>query len=71
MRARSIHKSKYKGVHLMRDRKLNEFWACVGEINGLKFFSKHDSERDAAKSFDVVMMKNGKMPVNIYRQETI
>lgn len=69
MRVKTIKKSKYKGVSLVKDRYFNEFWICRGEVHGIKFFSKHDHERDAAKQYDLVLMNRGIMPVNIYRQQ--
>ena len=68
MRVKVISKSKFKGVSLVKDRQGNEFWACKGEVNGLRFFSKHKNERDAAKSYDWKLIENSKMPVNLYKQ---
>jgi hypothetical protein len=69
MRARVVKKSKYKGVALLRDRQLNEFWACRGEIDGRTFFSKHETEREAAIQYDQILIRNLQLPINIYVQK--
>lgn len=69
MRAKTVKKSHFKGVSLVRNRYKNEFWVCRGMVNGINHFSKHNSERDAAKQWDIVLINNDMMPVNIYRQQ--
>lgn len=53
----------------MHDRKLKEFWGCRGNINGLNHFSKHETEIEAAKMYDIVLINNGLEPCNIIRRK--
>lgn len=66
MRPKTVKASQYTGVSKVRDRRHNEYWVCRGTINGLRFFHKHKTERDAAINYDLILLQNLKKPVNIY-----
>ena len=56
-----IKQSKYKGVHIRITKDgVYKYIACVGK-NSKSF----DSEKDAAKCYDLWRIKIGKEPVNI------
>lgn len=65
MRDKTVRKSSYKGVALMKDRRHREYWVCRGNVDGFNFFSKHDTEKEAAKTYDLVLIRRGMKPVNI------
>jgi hypothetical protein len=69
MKYQVIKKSEYKGVALVHDRKMQEFWLCSGQINGISFMTRHDKERDAAVQYDKNMIMAGKEPVNIFKRK--
>ena len=60
-----IEKSKYKGVSKILQEGKYIYYRCSGSINGRKFHSIHDTEREAAISYDRKMLENGKEAVNI------
>jgi len=57
-------KSQYKGVTRIKGR-----WVCRGMIDGHSFYSFHATERDAARTYDLHLIRLGRLPVNIYRQQ--
>jgi len=58
-------KSHYKGVSKIMSKDGKEGWLSTGMVNGLRFVSKHSTEREAALNFDKKMIECGKNPVNI------
>lgn len=65
-----IEDSKYKGVSKVIEQGKYIFWRCDGCVNGRKFCSSHDTEREAAIAYDRKMLENGKEAVNILIKKT-
>ena len=60
--------SRYEGVYLVRDNHMCQYWMSQAVINGKKYSDRHDNERDAAIAYDLILISNGIMPINIERQ---
>jgi hypothetical protein len=60
-----IEKSKYKGVAKIMQEGKYIYYRCSGNVNGRKFHSIHETEREAAISYDKKMLENKREAVNI------
>lgn len=60
---KKIRDSKYKGVFLM-ETKDTPWLMRIG-----KYQKRHQTEIDAAIAYDLLMMSQGREPVNIYKRK--
>ena len=67
MRAARLEKSQYKGVFKIRNNG-KIMWLLDVMINGVRYESKHATERDAALTYDKAMIRHGKKPSNILKK---
>lgn len=66
MRPQRLEKSQYKGVFKIRNNG-KIMWLLDVMINGVRYESKHETEIDAAKRYDLAMIRAGKKPANILK----
>lgn len=66
MRPKRLEKSRYKGVFKIRNNG-KEMWLLDVMINGNRYESKHHTEVEAAKTYDLAMIRHGKQPANILK----
>ena len=64
--ARDRIKSQYKHVSGIQDRSGNVTWIMNLNVGWKEF----ESEREAAKAADIILIKRGKKPVNILTKQT-
>lgn len=59
--------NKYKGVarHNVFGR---DYWVARCVINGMRWEKNCETEREAAKQYDLKRIEHGKQPINIYKQ---
>lgn len=65
MGAKKIGDSNYVGVGKYTANGKDEFWMAQTKIGGTQWEKRSESERDAAKAYDIKMIQLGKEPVNI------
>ena len=62
-----IPKSKYNGVCCWKDRTGHLIWNAQFQVNGKREKSHHQTEREAAKRYDMYLIRAGREPVNILK----
>lgn len=64
-----LGKSKYKGVSIIKNEVGIINYTYQKTIKGIKFQGRYDSEKECAKQYDLVLIKNGLEPINILKKK--
>jgi len=64
-----LGKSKYKGVSIEKNAVGIIGYYYSKTIKGVKYFGRYKSEKECAKQYDLVLIKNGLEPVNILKRK--
>lgn len=60
-----MEKSKFKGIHQILINGKNLYWQMKLKVNGRNCSKCFNTEREAAKAYDLKLIELGRSPVNV------